>query len=558
MAQEKNLAKMPPGVKKILTVKQIEDTINRMAGERGTWETHWQEVTDYVVPRKNTITSTREPGAKRTWQLLDNTGVMSCELLAGALHSMLTNPYGDFFEYTTGDVRMDNDDEVRLWMQQEQRATLNMLNNSNFQTEVHELYTDVSSIGTALQLIEEDERDGIRFSTKFIKEFYLVENCYGVVDQVYRKYDQTAIDLVKEFGEKVLPEKVLKMYKDGKTTKICVNHAVYPKLVVGETANAAMKFLAQYTLPEFHTIIEVSQYETFPYAAPRWSKASGELGYGRSPAMTALPELKILNKMNETMLRGAQKMVDPPLQMPDDGFIMPIVTTPGGINYYRSGSPATDRIAPVFNSTNVDFGYQAMADRRQRVRDAFYVDQLRLQPNQAGGPMTATEVMQRTEDSMRLLGPMMGRMQIEYLRPTIERVFNIRLRRGLVAQPPSILQGQKLDVRYSSFIAKAQRTAEMQNILRTFQTVQPFIAIDPAVSDNFNGDVAVRIVAGATGFPQEIMRTMKQVGDIRNGRAQAQQQAQAQMDQANAMAQAQQMADIQKTGADAQKVATGG
>lgn len=556
MSTEKTYAKLPPGVKKILTCKQVQETINHLSGERGTWETHWQEIADYIIPRRNTITASRTSGDKRTWQLLDNSGVMANELLAGALHSMLTNPYGEFFEYTTGDIALDNDDEVRLWMQGEQRATLNMLNNSNFQTEVHEMYLDVGSIGTALQLIEEDDRDVVRFSTKFIKDFYLVENCYGVVDEVYRKYDQKAKDLVKEFGEENLPPKIVDMFKKNSQDKICVHHAVYPKMLTGETGNAQMKYLSQYSLPEHNAIISVGQYETFPYAAPRWSKASGEFAYGRSPGMTALPELKILNEMNKTMLKGAQKMVDPPIQMPDDGFIMPIVTSPGGINYYRSGSPGTDRIAPVFSATNVEFGYQAMADRRQRVRDAFYVDQLRLQA--AGGPaMTATEVMQRTEDSMRLLGPMMGRLQIEYLRPTIERVFSIRRRKGLIAPPPQILQGKALDVRYSSFIAKAQRTSEIQNITRAFQTIAPFIQLDNSVADNFNGDAAVRVIAGATGVPQEILRSRRELKMIRDSRAQAQQAAAAQVQEQQQMAQMQQMADTANTAAQTEKVNRG-
>jgi hypothetical protein len=46
--------------------------------------------------------------------------------------------------------------------------------------------------------------------------------------------------------------------------------------------------------------------------------------------------------------------------------------------------------------------------------------------------MTATEVMQRTEERMRLLGPILGRMEAELLGPIITRVFGIMLRQGAV------------------------------------------------------------------------------------------------------------------------------
>ena len=63
--------------------------------------------------------------------------------------------------------------------------------------------------------------------------------------------------------------------------------------------------------------------------------------------------------------------------------------------------------------------------RRTAIRNVFYVDQLMLQQ---GPQMTATEVIQRNEEKMRLLGPVLGRLQSELLKPLIDRVFNILLR----------------------------------------------------------------------------------------------------------------------------------
>lgn len=533
---------------KTLDPKQVKKTLNVLRGERGTWESHWQEVEDHIVPRKNTITTTRTDGAKRTFQLLDNVGVHSNELLAGALHSMLTNPDTFWFEYTTGNLVLDNDDEVRMWLQAAQRETHNVINNSNFQTEVHELYIDLGSIGTAAQLIEEDDEDVVRFSTKFIKEYYIRENRRGVVSELYREWDSSPSKLVSEFGLDVLPDKVKKMFEKGEECKVKCIHAVYPKLLTGDTSKAHMKYISQYILPEYDVEIHSGEFTEMPYVVPRFSKASGEV-YGRSPGMTALPELKILNKMNETMLRGAQKMVDPPIQMPDDGFVMPIVTTPGGINYYRSGTQ--ELIKPIFNATSVEFGYQAMADRRQRVRDAFYVDQLKLQ--QGGPQMTATEVMQRTEDAMRLLGPLLGRMQSEFLRPLIDRVFSIMVKRQLIPPAPQALQGQKLDVRYSSLIAKSQRMNEMQNINRVVQTLAPFIQIDPTVADNINGDAAARIIAGGYGVPAELMRSIRSVQQLRQGRAEQQQAMMAQAQEQQELNSTQQTVETMKTGTEVQK-----
>ena len=57
-----------------------------------------------------------------------------------------------------------------------------------------------------------------------------------------------------------------------------------------------------------------------PYVVPKMLKASTEI-YGRSPAMNALPDVKVLNKMVETALKAAAKQVDPPLLVPDDSML---------------------------------------------------------------------------------------------------------------------------------------------------------------------------------------------------------------------------------------------
>ena len=524
--------------KKLLTQQQVIKKMDALKAERGNWETHWQEIADYILPRKNNVIKKQVPGEKKMQYILDNTGMLSNELLAGALHGLLTNPNATWFELTTGDYRLDTDDQVRKWLQKTSKDMHNVLNNSNFQTEVHELYMDLCGFGTACMYIEEDERDYVRFNAGFIANYYVEENSMGRVDRVYREWQWTADKIVEEFGLDNVGKKVQDSFKKMDDVKYCVIHAVYPRTMVGDMENGEFKYISQYLLKEDPNVtLRVGGFREFPYVVPRWSKATGE-SYGRSPGMNALPEVKVLNKMAETMLIGAQKVVDPPVQLPDDGFVLPIVTKPGGINYYRAGS--NDYIKPVFNDTRMDFGFQAMQDRKVRVRESFYVDQLMLQQ---GPQMTATEVLQRTEEKMRLLGPMLGRQQSEFLRPLIDRVFDIMLNNGLIPKQeiPAALQGKKLDVRYSSLIAKSQRLADGQNIMRTFEAITPAAQADVSVLDNIDVDKVFRAIATVYGFPEEAIRPKKEVDQMRQGRAEAQAQMQQQAQEAQ---QTEQMAKL--------------
>lgn len=504
------------------TIEQIKKKINKLKGDRGTFETHWQEVADYFIPNRATITTKQYPGQKDAFKLLDNIGIQSNELLAGILHGLLTNTDSLWFEFTTGDLELDNNDEVRMYLQKVARILHNVLSNSNFHTEVHEIYLEIPSIGTGCMFIEEDDKRVIRAAAKPIENYYIDEDMHGTVNQVYYQKKMTAYEIIQEYGEKGLPDKILQC-KD-KDQKFEVTHAVYDIKCVNPSSKTK-KFVSQHLLLDENYELREGQYHELPYITPRFSKRAGEI-YGRSPAMTALPEMRVLNKMNETLLIGMQKQVDPPLQLEDDGVILPLVTRPGGINYRRAGA---EPIQPLFQNTRIDLAYQALTERRQRVRDAFYVDQLRL--SQDMRYMTATEVLQRTEDAMRLLGPLVGRMNAEFLRPLIDRVFRICYDRGMLPPQPELLQGRKVDVRYSSLIAKSQRVAEGQNITRTFELLAPVIQIDPTAVDHFNSDALVRIAAGILGFPQEALRSKSQIDNIRQQRAQAQQAMVAQAQQ---------------------------
>ena len=99
--------------------------------------------------------------------------------------------------------------------------------------------------------------------------------------------------------------------------------------------------------------------------------------YGRGPGMEALADIKMLNEMEKTFLKALQKAVDPPLMVPDDGFISPIRTTPGGINYFRAGMTKDDRIVPMPTPQRVDYAEAKMAKVRQSIQQSFYLDMLR-------------------------------------------------------------------------------------------------------------------------------------------------------------------------------------
>lgn len=508
------------------TPAQIIEQFNKLKSQRANWESLWQEIAEYVLPARDDVQFWRTPGEKKYTHLLDSTATTECELLAGALHGMLTNPSGFFFGLTTGDALLDMDDAARNYMQQCVRIMHDSLNASNFQTEVHELYLNLIAFGFSPMSMEEDPDTDVRFANRSIREVYLKENSHGVVDTIFRNYKAYATDLVDDFGYDELPKKIQEAYDKGKTDQWEVIYACYPKRRVTGADNSVHSFVSQYVLVAEKLNLEVSGFRDSPWLTPRWSKANGET-YGRGPGDKALPEAKVVNKMTETTLRGAQKVVDPPLQVPDDGFIMNVNTKPGGLTFYRAGS--NDRVEKVFDDARIDFGFQSIEMKQKQIRAAFYSDQLKLRE---GPQMTATEVSERVEQALRFLGPMLGRQQREFLAPLVERLYGILVRKGKLPEVPAILENKPLKIQYTSVMAMSQRLSELQSIGRTMQNIAPFASADPTTLDVFNGQRAAKYIAKLVNFPQEILNSKEEMAQIAQSRQQAQAAAQQAQQQA--------------------------
>ena len=514
--------------------KGLLSRFDRLQGQRENWETHWQEVADYMQPRKADVTKRRARGDKRMEQVFDSSPIQAVELLAASLHGMLTNPSTPWFTLRFKDEEIENDDEAKLWLEASTDAMYTAFNRSNFQQEIFELYHDLITFGTAAMFIEEDDDDIIKFSTRHINEVFIAENDKGRIDTIYRKFKISARAAIQKFGEAVSADVQTKAKKDP-YEEIEILHAVYPRADFNpkKKDKANMPFESVYMEYKNGNELSVGGFREFPFVVPRYLKASNEI-YGRSPAMTALPDVKMLNEMSKTTIKAAQKQVDPPLLVPDDGFLLPVRTVPGGLNFYRSGT--RDRIEPLNIGANNPLGLNMEQQRRESIRAVFYVNQLMMQQ---GPQMTATEVIQRNEEKMRLLGPVLGRLQSELLKPLIDRVFAVLLRNNMLPQAPEFLSGRDVEIEYVSPLAKAQKSTELQSIMRAVEILGRLANVAP-VFDYVNFDNLVKHLADIVGVPQKILKTQSQVNAERQEQAQQQEQ----------MQQMQQLQQVAKAGGD--------
>ena len=498
---------------------ELKNNLSRLMEKRSTWESHWQEIADLMLPRKAEITKERARGDKRSTQIFDATGIHSLELLAASLHGMLTSSANRWFSLRYKEAVLNESDEAREWLEDSIDKMYLAFARSNFQQEIFENYHDLIAFGTSCLMVEEDEDDIIRFSARHIKEIYVEENKKGLIDNVYRKFKLTVDQAIQKFGAENLSKEINNTHKSNPYDEVEICHIVRPRFSYdgSKQDKKNMKFQSIYFEHGTDHIISVGGFNENPYVVSRYLKSSTEI-YGRSPSMNALPDVKVLNKMVEHGLKAAAKQIDPPLLVPDDSMLAPIRMTPGSLNYYRSGS--RDRIEPLNIGQNTSVTLNAENARREAIARMFHVDQLQIQSNRT---MTATEVLQRNEEKMRILGPVMGRIQSELLEPMINRVFLIMLRNRLFVEAPAILANQEIDIEYVSPMALAQKGQELQNVMRGLELFGSLAQTMP-VMDYIDENGLVKQLVQTLGLPARMIKSDKEVQTIRMERQEAQQQ----------------------------------
>jgi hypothetical protein len=522
----------------------------KLKAQRGSWETHWQDLSNYVLPNSADFNTKRSKGDKRTTLLYDSTGVHANEMLAAGLHGMLTNPASNWFSLRVKNDSQDtgSSSEAKQWLEDTTNVILAELSAPDvaFPSHIHEYYLSLCSIGTACMFVgEPSTREGISFRAIHIDEIFIAENADGIIDTVFRSFKMTVRQIVQKWGEESLSPRIKRMYEKQEFDKeIDLLHCVYPRDDVdkGKRAATMLPVASVYIDEKENHVLAEGGFHEMPYMVSRWSKTVGEV-FGRSPAMTALPDIKMLQEIMKTTIKAAQKVVDPPLLVPDDGVLGPIRTIPGGLNYYRASSGA--RIEPLLTGGNIGISYEMMTDLRDRIRTTFFLDQLQFQ----GAPrMTATEVVERTERTLRLLGPTLGRLQSEFLGPMIERIYGVLSRAGRLPGPPESIAEQELKIEYVSPLARAQRQSETQGIMRTLEFIGPIAGMDPQAAQVIKGADTVRHIAELNGVPPMLLKSNEELME----EARAQQEAQAAQQQ---MMQGAQVMDMMQKGANVAKTA---
>jgi hypothetical protein len=252
--------------------------------------------------------------------------------------------------------------------------------------------------------------------------------------------------------------------------------------------------------------------------------------------MEALGDVKQLQHEQLRKAQGIDYQTKPPLQVPSTMKNRDVETLPGGISFVDSANPQAG-IRPSFEvNLNLNYLLQDIQDVRERISGAFYADLFMMLANNAGDRMTATEVAERHEEKLLMLGPVLERLHNELLDPLVDMTFEYMVRAGLLPPAPPEMQGMELNIEFVSMLAQAQRAIGTNGVDRFVGSLGVVAQMKPDVMDKFNADNWVDAYSDMLGVDPRLIVPGEQVAILRDARNQAmaaKEQAAAMEQQAN-------------------------
>ena len=498
----------------------------QMRTERASWWGHWQEITTYVLPWSGRyFRQDRDKGIRRNNQIYDNTGIRALRTLGAGLMAGATSPARPWFRLGTHDPDLNNAQPVKLWLADVATRMHSVFQKSNTYRALQQVYEEMGAFGTAASIVLPDFNTVIHHYPLTVGEYAIASDWQGNITSLYREFEKTVSEIVKEFGIENCSETVQSLYNTGQLQAwIPIVHAIEPRSDRDPSKKDAknMEWASYYFElgGASDKCLREGGYKQFPAVVPRWAVSGGDV-YGNSPGMEALGDIK---QLQHEQLRKAQAIdyqTDPPLQIPDAMKNRDVERLPGGITFVSSAGGA--KIETMFDvALNLGELLEDIQDVRQRIQRSFFSDIFMMLANSTNPQMTATEVAERQEEKMLMMGPVLERLSNELLFPLVQLTFTHMVEMNALPPPPPELAGMDLNVEFISMLAQAQRAIGTNSIDRFVGSLGTVAQMKPEVLDKFDPDAWADAYSDMLGVDPKLVLANQQVAMIRQARAQAQ------------------------------------
>ncbi|MBR4592306.1 MAG: head-tail connector protein [Elusimicrobiaceae bacterium] len=496
-------------------MKQLQTDYMRLydalKNERASWLPVWKDLGAYLAPTRGFFDGQTPNQGRRIDHktLLDSAPCLAVEVLCAGMMSGLTSPARSWFDLSLAPEELMDLPGAREWVFEVKKRLEDVFAKSNVYGVLHGFYEEIAVFGTAAFLVEEDREKGLYCRPFTVGEYVLGTDAQGRINRFGREFFMTGEQLAQSFGKEHLPSSIHFRSDDTQSGQW---HKVFHLIVPNDRHvpflqdNQHMPFASIYFLESGH-VLRRSGYRDFPVIAARWEVKNTSDIYGKGPGWKCLGDVKMLQKMQKTKLVALDKSTNPPV-MVSANVQGEVNLLPGGITRYNGTADGAVRpayqVQPDLNALEA-----AIESVRRTIRSQFFADIFLSLTAQSYAGMTATEVAERHQEKMLVLGPVLERLKNELLDPLVDRAFNLLARQGLLPPPPASIQGLPLKVEYVSMIAQAQKAAGLSSLMQGLNYAASLASVRPELLNRVDYDCALEEGLKALGVAPALLKSQE-------------------------------------------------
>jgi len=527
----------------VFTKKQAyERRLLSLKQEHNKYIPAYQELSTYINPTRGIFNGDRTKVGRMIdhKKLLSSYGTHALRIFASGLNSGMTSKSSEWFRPTYDNPAYLEIAGAKEALDELKDKMYSILNQSNIYNVLYQAYEEMGQFGPACYMVLEDFDDVVRGRSFTAGEYYLGTDSKGRVNTFGREFEMTVEQLILEFGYESCSLSVQALWdRNDIDSKIKVSHLIEENNQVdGNMADfRGMPFRSIYWESgnsQDDSFLAVRGFKRFPVIAPRWDLITTDDVYGYSPGWHAIGAIKELQKTRYDKLLAQEKYHNPPM-MQDSSVTGHYNKVPGGVTKTSSSVPNSG-VWPAYQiELRMDSFIQALEECKDEIDRFYFVNLFLMLMNIDKTNMTATEVAERQQEKIMMMGPALHRLDEEMLTPMLTLVYGIMEDNGLLPLFPEELQGQAIKIEYTSILAQAQKALGINKIERVLGIVGVAAQMDPSVLDVIDFDEVVRNTAEMEGARSKIVRDKELVASIREQKAQ-QQEAMMALQSANSAA----------------------
>lgn len=486
----------------------LEDIAKRCAtalDKKEQWRSLYEDCYEFAMPSRNVYDGgyeNRVGGQNKMTRVFDSTAIHSTQRFANRMQSGIFPPYSRWCRLEAGpEIPPERKAEAQAAMDIYTEKMFSLLRQTNFDLAMGEFLLDLCA-GTAAMIIQPgDAVMPIRYQT--VPPFLLgiEEGANGVVDNVYRRLRIKGEAIMREWPDAVIPPELQKRIDKKPTDEIDLREGT----VLHPESGRFEYWLWHEKDKQRSELVQRDLKKGSPWVVARYMKMAGE-AYGRGPLVTALPDIKTLNKTVELLLKNASLAIAGVYTAADDGVLNPqtVRITPGAvIPVARNGGPQGESLKPLPRAGDFNVTQLVLQDLRMNVKRMLLDDTL---PPDTSSARSATEIAERMKELATNLGAAFGRLITETMQPIVRRTLEIMDERGLIVLPLKV-NGLEVKVTPVSPIAKAQNLEDVQNVLQWHQING---ALGPAGALTENTEAISDFVGDRLGVPLNLRTSPEQ------------------------------------------------